>query len=442
MQRAGRRQRHAGSTVLRRTVLAALAMLAVSYGIWVAIRPDDPGDLPVYEEYASILLAGNVPYRDFFMEYPPGALPVFVAPAFIFGDARDAAWTPADDAGRRYRRAFDSLVLLLTAAMVVLTALSLAALRRPPRAQVLPLAVVAASPLLIGSVFSTRYDIWPAALTASALAAAVRGRYRLAGAAVGLAAAAKIYPLILLPVLLIGAVRRRGAREAIAVAASALGAAAAIFLPFFLASSSATWADLRLQFGGGLHAETLAGTVLVLTNHVAEALTTLGLPPPADLTIRPETRGIGRAVLAGAGVDATATAMTLLLAVALCLLWIAAARESSDPNENLVRYSAASVAVALVLGTVLSAQYVTWLIPLVPLVAGRRGLAATVCLVTAALLTNGLFPSDVYGRYAGQDLGASSLLFARNLALLGIAAALIAPARWFPWARAEASPDV
>ena len=107
----------------------------------------------------------------------------------------------------------------------------------------------------------------------------------------------------------------------------------------------------------------------------------------------------------------------------LCLLWVAAARETSDPNESLVRYSAASVAVALALGTVLSAQYVTWLIPLVPLVAGRRGIAATLCLVAAALLTNGLFPSDIYGRFAAElDLGAASLLFARNLALLAVLA--------------------
>ena len=178
-----------------------------------------------------------------------------------------------------------------------------------------------------------------------------------------------------------------------------------------------------------------------MTNHAADALTTLGLPPPSDLTIRPETHGIGRGVLAGAGVDATATAMTLLLAVVLCLLWVAAARETSDPNESLVRYSAASVAVALMLGPVLSAQYVTWLIPLVPLVAGRRGLAATLCLVAAALLTNGLFPSDIYPRFVAElDLGAAALLFARNLALLGVAAALIVPGQWFPWARAEASP--
>ena len=211
-------------------------------------------------------------------------------------------------------------------------------------------------------------------------------------------------------------------------------------LPFsyrssFLASPSATWAVLRLQFGGGLHADSLASTVLVMTNHAADALTTLGLPPPSELTIRPETRGIGRGCYAGAGVDATATAMTLLLGVVLCLLWVAAARETSDPNESLVRYSAASVAVALVFGTVLSAQYVTWLIPLVPLVAGRRGIAATLCLVAAALLTNGLFPSDVYPGTPPSSTSAPRPCCSRGTSRYSASRlALIVPGRWFPWA--------
>src|SRR6266542_2824114 len=134
------------------------------------------------EEYASIILDGQMPYRDFGMEYPPGALPMFVLPAVAFGDAQDAHWSPPNDAGRRYHRAFDSLVLLLTAAMVTLTAMSLAALRRRARAQALSLGVVASTPLLIGHVFVERYDVLPAALTAAALAAGVRGRYRLGGA--------------------------------------------------------------------------------------------------------------------------------------------------------------------------------------------------------------------------------------------------------------------
>jgi glycosyl transferase family 87 len=415
--------------VLVATVAAALAVLAVAFGTWAAIRPanDSGRDLPIYEEDASIMLDGNMPYRDFYIEYPPGALPMFVLPAVIFGDAQDAHWSPPNDAGRRYHRAFDSLVVLLTAAMVTLTVLSLAALRRPGRVQAVSLGVVASSPLLIGHVFVERYDVLPTALTAAALAAAVRGRYRLGGAALGLGAAAKIYPALLLPVLVIVAARHRGIRESIASAASAVGAAALVFLPFAIASWSATWGMLRNQLGGGLQVETLASSVLVMTRHVTEWLR---LPPPAELTVRPEEHGLGRDVLHGAGIQATTTTLNVLLVIVLCLLWLALARSKNDPREDLVRYSAASMAAALVLGTVLSAQYITWLVPLVPLVAGRRGTAATLSFVAAAALTHAWFPSDNYGNYLRDfDPGATSLLLARNLALLATALTLVLPGR-------------
>src|SRR6266508_1219201 len=238
-----------GSRAVVGTVAAALCVLVLAFGTWVATRPanDSGQDLPIYEEYASMILDGQMPYRDFQMVYPPGAVPLFVLPAVAFGDARDANWSPPNDAGRRYHRAFDSLVLVLAAAMVTLTAMSLAALRRRARAQALSLAVVASSPLLIGHIFVERYDVWPAALTAAALAAAVRGRYRLGAAALGLGAAAKIYPALLVPVLVIVAARHRGMRESIVTAASAVGAAALVFLPFALASSSATWEAVRIQ---------------------------------------------------------------------------------------------------------------------------------------------------------------------------------------------------
>src|SRR5262245_17073470 len=153
------------------TVAAALAATVVAFGTWGAIRPanDSGSDLPIYEEDASIILHGNVPYRDLPIEYPPGALPMFLLPAVMFGDARDAHGSPPTNAGRRYHLAFDSLVVLLTAAMVTCTALSLAALRRPPHVQAISLAVVASAPLLVGHVFVERFDIWPAALTAAAL---------------------------------------------------------------------------------------------------------------------------------------------------------------------------------------------------------------------------------------------------------------------------------
>ncbi|MDQ3822863.1 MAG: hypothetical protein M3321_06445, partial [Actinomycetota bacterium] len=39
------------------------------------------GDTPQYREKGAAVLRGDVPYRDVYLEYPPGAIPVFVAPA-------------------------------------------------------------------------------------------------------------------------------------------------------------------------------------------------------------------------------------------------------------------------------------------------------------------------------------------------------------------------
>jgi glycosyl transferase family 87 len=413
------------------TVAAALAATAVAFGAWAMIRPanDSGQDLPIYEEDASIILHGNVPYRDLPIEYPPGALPMFLLPAVMFGDARDAHWSPPNNAGRRYHLAFDSLVVLLTAAMVTCTALSLTALRRSRRTQAISLAVVASAPVLIGHVFVERFDVWPAALTAAALAAAVRGRYALGGAALGLGAAAKVYPALLLPVLVVVAVRHRGIRAATASASAAVSTAVLVFLPFAIVGWPETWATLRHQLGGGLQVETLASSVLVMTYHVAQSL---GLET-AGLTVGSEQHGLGRSVLEGAGVEATKTTLNVLLVIVLCLLWVALARSKNDPREDLARYSAATIAAALVLGTVLSAQYITWLIPLVPLVGGRRGTVATFCFVVAAALTHAWFPGDAYRSYLSNfDVGATSLLLTRNLTLLATAVALIAPESWVP----------
>ena len=112
----------------------------------------------------------------------------------------------------------------------------------------------------------------------------------------------------------------------------------------------------------------------------------------------------------------------------LCCLWFALARSKNDPREDLVRYSALTITVGLVIGTVLSAQYITWLLPLVPLVVWRRGLVATIAYVVSAALTHAWIRSPTYFAYLDHfDLGATSLLLARNLALLATALALALP---------------
>jgi hypothetical protein len=73
------------------------------------------GDTPAYAGYGDAIVDGEVPYRDFYVEYPPGALPVFVVPAL--GD-RDG-----------YATRFKILALVLGAALVACVAWALAIAR-------------------------------------------------------------------------------------------------------------------------------------------------------------------------------------------------------------------------------------------------------------------------------------------------------------------------
>jgi hypothetical protein len=122
-----------------------------------------------------------------------------------------------------------------------------------------------------------------------------------------------------------------------------------------------------------------------------------------------------------------------LLAVALVVLlgtllwiWIAFVRGPATA-ERFVRYSAASVCAVIALEKVFSPQYLIWLVPLVALVRGYRGMLATAMLVVSFVLTNlwyGTSRFDAYittGHYAW-------LLLTRNLIIASLVAVLAAPA--------------
>ncbi len=81
----------ASRVALRATLLATpllLGALAVPSG--GLFRGAKFRDLHLYRQYGDALLDGRIPYRDFFVEYPPGAIPLFAAPSLAPGGAYDA----------------------------------------------------------------------------------------------------------------------------------------------------------------------------------------------------------------------------------------------------------------------------------------------------------------------------------------------------------------
>jgi hypothetical protein len=143
---------------------------------------------------------GHVPYRDFDLEYPPGALPVFVLPALGHAEASDVD---------RYRGVFEALMFVCGLAVVALSALCLRALGRSA-----PLFLVALLPARarLGGALAVRP--LPDAITLGALAALLWDRDRLGSGCSGSATATKIFPAVLLPLALAWTWRRRAARGA------------------------------------------------------------------------------------------------------------------------------------------------------------------------------------------------------------------------------------
>ncbi len=161
--------------------------------------------------------------------------------------------------------------------------------------------------------------------------------------------------------------------------------------------------------------------------------------PPED----PDVQFEPTPVTAPVGAAATGmTAAMLLRSIALFVvaglmeigggylvwLWLREGRGPIEP-ERLIRYAAATVLAFVALGKVLSPQFLIWLVPLVPLVAGRRGLAASALLAAALVLTQLWFPSRYWEYAGGLDGTLTALVLARDLVLVAALVVLVVPLR-------------
>ena len=115
--------------------------------------------------------------------------------------SRSGQMLPAVDrpAFPRYNREFQFLVVVCAAGALLAMAWALRSLRASPRRFAAALGFFALAPLVLGSVLIYRYDMWPAALMVTGLAAILAGRNRLGFVSLGLGLAAKVFHGVLIP---------------------------------------------------------------------------------------------------------------------------------------------------------------------------------------------------------------------------------------------------
>ena len=376
-------------------------------GAWVALHHGwlSRGqiiDTPVYQKYGDAIVRGEAPYRDFGVEYPPGALPTFAAPS-IFSKEGDAP---------EYTRNFGVLMAACGVLLLVGLTLSIMSLGFGTGAATLSLGLAALAPLLLGTVVLTRFDYWPAALAAGAMAALLSGRLRLGHGLLGAAVAAKIWPGVLLPLTVAYVWRTRGRRDALACLGVTLAVVAAVVVPFFVLSPHGVWTSFERQLSRPLQIESIGAALIVAAHHVIGTGATM-------------VSSRGSQNISGWFASSVGVVQSLVQLGVLVGIWVAFARRDRS-REEFVRYAAAAVVAFVALGKVLSPQFLIWLFPLVPLV---RRWSAAVLFVVVLVLTQAWFPKH-YWSYALQfSEPITWLVLLRDLVLVALLVALLRPPR-------------
>lgn len=184
-----------------------------------------------------------------------------------------------------------------------------------------------------------------------------------------LAVGAKVYPLVVLPILLLESRRVRSAL------AWFCGTLLLVHLPFLVVGPGGLRFSYWVQLKRGLEVESTGAAILLATGH---------------RTLRDEPPGSKNVVGGTAHVVATVSSVLVVVAV-LLVAWLYARHR----GPRLVA-AAAAVCGMVAFNKVFSPQYVTWLLGVVP----AAGLVASAALVPILVLTHVVF--DRF--HAAQDL--------------------------------------
>ena len=374
-------------------------------------------DVLLYFHYAErLMLSGDVPYRDIPLEYPPLSLVPFVVPYL--------AWPIRPPNLEVYAWLFTAQSAVLSAA-TALTVGWIGHRRAGPSGMYLAMALYTVMAVVMAPILAWRFDPFPALLAVGGVALAIAGRPALAGASIGLGFAAKVFPIVLLPV--IGLYFIAGGRWRLAVnvligfvaAVSLAWVPIALLAPEALTSFAVRLADRPIQIEsvlGGLHL-------------LANLLFGFGIDITRDFgSVNVHARG------AAPGADLGGFATLAALAGVFGLLYLRfsedARRSGSALVETLVAASAAVLLALILTNKIFSPQYMIWMLPFAALL--RRPQAYLV--IAAAVLTMIIFPLN-YERLIALEPVPVIVLNVRNALLVVLLGMLLIGPATSTWSR-------
>ena len=358
--------------LLLAAVLSLLVLLyTIGHNAW--------GDLDHYYDNAGDVLNGLMPYSESKFEYPPLSLVFMLIPRILSWNLESFYFVCA----------IQTYIFLIIAA-VVLDRMSDEIVGTRWQARLIMLcAIVFCSYFMIA-----RNDVYPTVIALMAIRLFQKDRPVLSAGVLAIAAMTKLYPAIfLLPMLAVLAYRRdwKSIWQSIFVASAVC---IAVELPFLIADPSSAFAYLSYHSDRGIQVESVAATFFLLWNKIF----------PGELEV---VFNYGSDNLMGPGPDGLSPYMNLILGVALAILVVAMCsrffKEYPDHDRSNALFGAMCVATLMLFilfSKVYSAQYLIWIMLLLPLTQASCFDDRRRSLILWTMLFFGFFTLESYTQYS------------------------------------------
>lgn len=369
-------------------------LIGISLLTWLKRFDTHVADLQLYYKSSLSLLQGQMPYLDFPLEYPPLALLPMVLPQLVnlgqFGFSGYVVFF-----------LLENLLLTTLIALLLLRVVS----HYQQRQHFWTLRAYILLACLSGPILLWRYDLFPAVLTLLALLFVLNGRPIIAGMWLGLGIAAKLYPIVLLPIFAAYYLASRNYRGLLRLLLGTIGATCLTLLPFALIAGSEILSFLRYHQLRGLQIESLPAGVVSLAHVLGLTKASVVHNYGAFHLESPLASSILKLL-------PFMSILSFLGVTAICLgsFRHEYAMKGRITAKNLVTYTIAVLLTFITISKVFSPQYIVWLLPFVSLLRPRQlGLMLGIFALTMLI-----FPGT-YDRLLEMQASSVLVLNLRNL---------------------------
>lgn len=398
--------------VNKRFPIALLITILFTFILFVAfllvLHKYQQTDLNIYYTYSLNIIQGKFPYTDFEVEYPPLALLPMLLPQLPSLFRQESL------------QQYIILFFIQNAIFSYLIGITLYGhiSTLQPQRQTLKMLVVYAGLIAVNlTIIFCRYDIFAALLTLLAFWSIVENRSLQSGIWLGLGIAAKLYPVVLLPVFCLFYFIKHQYQNALKVLLGCLVTASIVLLPFALAASDKFFYFLTYHKLRGLHIETLPGGLLLLLDRLGLINIQFALNYGAYHLASPIANPILKIL----------PELTLILFALIILLCFnhfryeyRATREIS--SRSLVTYIVLTLLVFIISAKVFSAQYLVWLLPFLVFLPLKR---TYLVLIISIAIANMLVYPFLYSRLLNLQLLPLLVLNTRNLLMIVLTTYLV-----------------